>query len=470
MTLPQPHPAAGAGTGTGPAGEHPAPLIGEAEERRSARAGAFSMFVDSYDVYLPALVLPAAMAYFMPEGAPAATRATMTTLMFTVGLLGRPIGSVIFGNISDRIGRKRTTMISGWGFTVCTLLMGLLPGHASLGSGAIAVFATLRLVSGVFLAGGYAAPMPLALEQARPERRGLVGGLIGAGAPGSFLVINALLLVLLNVLPEGGFLSWGWRVPFLLGFVLGLVYLWQYRKVREDADVFAARRAEGRKQPVVELFTTHRALIGSVFLFTCGYWFAAQMSVSFLPTLLVQVLESSPNLSTTSELIAAVLTIVLILVLARLGQRMGRRRLLMTCSLIMATVVAAAFALLALAKDLGMPAWLVVVVYLVAKVTPSAPLGVILTYLNERFPASVRASGYGIGYMFGLILPGLYTFELLWLSKLMPYAYTPIVLIVFGGLLMHVAVRRGPDTNAVTVAAGPQAAPRAVSVTAEGAR
>ncbi|GHH78102.1 MFS transporter [Streptomyces sulfonofaciens] len=448
----------------------PSPVVGPAEERRSARAGAFSMFVDSFDVYLPALVLPAAMGYFMPEGSPAATRATMTTLMFTVGLLGRPIGSVIFGNVSDRIGRKRTTMISGWGFTICTLLMGLLPGHAALGYGAIAVFATLRLISGVFLAGGYAAPMPLALEQARPERRGWVGGLIGAGAPASFLVINALLLVMLNVVPEDGFLSWGWRLPFLLGFVMGLVYLWHYRAVQEDAAVFEARRSQGRRQPVVELFTTHRALIGSVFLFTCGYWFAAQMSVSFLPTLLVQVLGSSADLSTTAELIASVLTIALILVLARLGQRIGRRRLLMTCSLVMAFVVAAAFALLALAPRTGMPPWLVVLVYLVAKVTPSAPLGVILTYLNERFPASVRASGYGIGYMFGLILPGLYTFELLWLSKLMPYAYTPIVLIVFGGLLMHVAVRRGPETNAAAVTAGAKAVPGAAPVTAEGAR
>ncbi|MGW0082162.1 MFS transporter [Streptomyces sp. NPDC003393] len=442
--------------------------VDEADARRSARAGAFSMFIDSFDVYLPALVLPAAMGYFMPDGMPAATRATMTTLMFTVGLLGRPIGSVIFGNVSDRIGRKRTTLISGWGFTISTLLMGLLPGHATWGSGAIVAFAALRLTSGVFLAGGYAAPMPLALEQAGPERRGWVGGLIGAGAPASFLVINSLLLLMLNVVPEDGFLSWGWRLPFLLGFLLGLVYLWSYRRVREDSEMFAQRRAEGRRQPVVELFTTHRALILSVFLFTCGYWFATQMSVSFLPTLLVQVLGSSANLSTTAEVIAAVLTIGLILVLARVGQRIGRRRLLMIWSLVMAFVVAGAFLALALGRGGHQPAWLTVVIYLVAKVIPSAPLGVILAYLNERFPASVRASGYGIGYMFGLILPGLYTFELLWLSKIMPYQYTPIVLIVFGGLLMHVAVRRGPETNPVTAPAGAGAAGTATPLTVEG--
>lgn len=425
----------------------PSTVITEADERRSARGGAFSMFVDSFDVYLPALVLPAAMAYFMPANLSPTIRATFTTLLFTVGLLARPIGSVIFGNLSDRIGRKPVTMISGWGFTIVTLLIGLLPGFAAWNYGAIAVFAVLRLIGGIFLAGGYAAPMPLALEQAKPARRGRVGGLIGVGAPGSFLVINLLLLGLLDVLPHGGFLAWGWRIPFFLGFVLGLVYLWHYRGVKEDDSVFRRRRT-GR-QPVAELFTTHRALFFSVFLFTCGYWFATQMSVSFLPTLLVQVLDQSPRLSSTVEIISSVLTIVLILVLAAVGQRIGRRTLLMRWALVLTFVVGGAFAVLAVAARAGAPAWLIGLIAVVAKVLPSAPLGVILVYLNERFPASVRASGYGIGYMFGLILPGLYTFWLLALSSIMPYEFTPIALIVFGGLLMFEAVRRGPETNDV---------------------
>jgi MFS family permease len=423
--------------------------ITEADERRSARGGAFSMFVDSFDVYLPALVLPAAMAYFMPADLPTPLRATMTTVLFTVGLLGRPIGSVVFGNLSDRIGRKRVTMISGWGFTVVTLLMGLMPGYPQWGYAAIVAFALLRLIGGVFLAGGYAAPIPLALEQAPVSRRGFVGGLIGIGAPASFLVMNALLLGVLEGVPHDSFLTWGWRIPFFLGVVLGLVYLWHYRKVVEDDSVYAERRSETRRQPVVELFTEHRALITSVFLFTCGYWFATQMSVSFLPTLLVQVLGRSAELSSTVEIISSVVTIAMILVLAAIGQRIGRRALLMRWALVMTFVVAAAFLLLALTGQGGAPDWVVGLLYVIAKVIPSAPLGVILVYLNERFPASVRASGYGIGYMFGLVLPGLYSIWLLALSTIMPYEYGPIVLIVGGGLLMFAAVRKGPETNPV---------------------
>ncbi len=404
------------------------------------------MFVDSFDVYLPALVLPAAMAYFMPADLPPEIRATFTTLLFTVGLIGRPIGSVIFGNLSDRIGRKPVTMISGWGFTIITLLIGLLPGYGSWGYGAIVVFAVLRLIGGIFLAGGYAAPISLAFEQARPSRRGRVVGLIAVGAPGSFLVINLLLLGLLDVVPRSGFLGWGWRIPFFLGFVLGLVYLWHYRRVVEDESFFAERRT--RRQPVLELFTTHRALIFSVFLFTCGYWFATQMSVSFLPTLLVQVLNQSPQLSSTVEIISSTCGIFLIMVLAAVSQRIGRRTLLMRWALVLTFVVGGAFVLMVVAARADAPVWLIGLIAVVAKVLPTAPLGVILVYLNERFPASVRASGYGIGYMFGLILPGLYTVWLLALSSFMPYAFTPVVLIVFGGLLMFVAVRQGPETNA----------------------
>lgn len=426
--------------------------ITEADERRSALAGSLSMFVDSFDVYLPALVLPAAIAYFEPADLPSTIKATLTTVLFTVGLLGRPIGSVIFGNLSDRIGRKRVTMLSGWGFTIVSLLMGVMPGYAAWGYGAIAVFAALRLIGGIFLAGGYAAPMPLALEQARPARRGFVGGLIGIGAPGSFLLINLLLLGLLNWIPKAGFVTWGWRIPFFVGVALGVVYLWHYRGVVEDDSVYVERRQTKRRQPVVELFTEHRKLILSVFVFTCGYWFATQLSVSFLPTLLVQVLHQSAKLSSTVGIVAAALTVVMVLVLAAVGQRIGRRALLSRWAIVMTVVVGGSFLLLALSPRIGMPPWLVGVVAVVANVTPSAPLGVILAYLNERFPASVRASGYGIGYMFGLILPGLYTVWLLALSSIMPYEFGPIVLVVFGGIVMYTAVRRGPETNEVSVA------------------
>jgi MFS family permease len=421
--------------------------ITEADERRSTRGGAISMFVDSFDVYLPAFVLPAAMGYFLPPGLPVEARATFTTLLFTIGLLARPIGSVIFGNLSDRIGRKRVTMISGWGFTIITLVMGLLPGYQFMGYGAITLFAILRLVGGIFLAGGYSAPIPLALEQAKPERRGRIGGLIGMGAPASVLGVNLLIFVLLESFSHDGFLTWGWRIPFIVGFGLGVAYLMHYRKVVEDESVYEQRRASGSKQPVVELFTTHRALIFSVFLFTCGYWFTAQMSVSFLPTLLVQVLDVSPQLTTAVEMVSSVVTIAAILGMAVLGQRIGRRKLLMRAALVITVAVSGSFLLLAVTVPAGAPAWFIVLLGVIAKATPSAPLGVILVYLNERFPASVRASGYGIGYMFGLILPGLYTFWLLGLSALMPYEYGPIVLVLIGGVLMFFAVRRGPETN-----------------------
>ena len=124
------------------------PVITETDERRSARGGAFSMFVDSFDVYLPALVLPAAMVYFVPAEMPTPVKATVTTALFTVGLLGRPIGSVIFGNLSDRVGRRPITLLSGWGFTICTLLMALLPGYGAWGFGAVWAFAGLRLIAG----------------------------------------------------------------------------------------------------------------------------------------------------------------------------------------------------------------------------------------------------------------------------------------------------------------------------------
>jgi MFS family permease len=126
--------------------------------RRSILGGVITLFIDSYDIYLPALVLPAALGYFEPANMSDTTRATLDTLVFTVTLLGRPIGGPIFGHLSDRIGRKRLALIAGSGFTLMVTLMGCLPGYGSWGYGSIAALIALRLIGGIFPGGAYAGP------------------------------------------------------------------------------------------------------------------------------------------------------------------------------------------------------------------------------------------------------------------------------------------------------------------------
>ena len=101
--------------------------------RTSILGGVVTLFIDSYDIYLPALVLPAALSLLPAELDVVDEKATIDTIIFTITLLGRPIGGPIFGNLADRIGRKRVAMITGTAFTIITGLIACLPGFKQWG-------------------------------------------------------------------------------------------------------------------------------------------------------------------------------------------------------------------------------------------------------------------------------------------------------------------------------------------------
>ncbi|MEA2136669.1 MAG: hypothetical protein QOC68_4579, partial [Solirubrobacteraceae bacterium] len=124
-----------------------------ANRRRALIGGIVGYFVDQFDIYLPVIVLAPAMSYFVPKGLNAGTAAIVAAFVFTATLLGRPVGAAIFGVIADRTGRRKATIIAIIGIVVTTLLIGLLPGYASVGLWGIGLLILLRLVDGIFLGG-----------------------------------------------------------------------------------------------------------------------------------------------------------------------------------------------------------------------------------------------------------------------------------------------------------------------------
>jgi MFS family permease len=128
--------------------------------RRAVRAAYFGFFVDMFEVYLPIAVLAPALEYFIPAGLSAATKATIFAVVFAISLMGRLLGSLVFGHFGDRIGRRRITLISVAGFAVATLLIAALPGYAMWGGASIAALLALRFVDGIFVGGEYTAANP----------------------------------------------------------------------------------------------------------------------------------------------------------------------------------------------------------------------------------------------------------------------------------------------------------------------
>jgi MFS family permease len=423
------------------------------EVKRSIIGGIVSMFLDTWDVYLPALILPAAMGYFMPKSMPAAMMVTLTTMIFAVSLLARPLGSAIFGNLADKIGRKKVAMTAASGFTIMTLLMAIIPGYEQWGYMSVGSLIFLRLIAGIFLGGGYAAPIPLALERSPQHLRGLVSGTIAAAAPACFVVMSGVQLVILTLISREEYTAWGWRIPFFIGVLLGIAYLIYYSRIPELSKQHLSRGKTAQKQPIFELFKdpASRKTLGQVFLMTSGYWVAAQMGVSFMPGLYVGYLHLSPTWFSSYEVISSFTTMFAIITLAYLSQKYGRRTMMMFCGFGMAVIMSLAFfGGVELIKANG-GYFEILVAVIVLKAMCSGPLGVMICYLNERFPTRMRSSGYSVAYSFGLIIPGFYSVYLLWLSRFIPYEHTALIFMVVGGVFTLFAAWLGPETKDVNL-------------------
>jgi metabolite-proton symporter len=229
-----------------------------ARRRPSTRRLAIATFtgtaIEFYDFYLygtaAALVFP---KIFFPELDPVAgTLASLST--FGVAFLARPLGAAYFGHRGDRVGRRATLVVTLAVSGLATAAVGLLPSYAVLGVLAPVLLTVLRFVQGFGLGGEWAGSALLAVEHAPAGRRGRYVVFTQAGPAAGFVLANGAFLLLDQVMADGSFERWGWRLPFLASLILIGVGLYVRMRLAETplfADV--ARRRLLARVPTVEL-------------------------------------------------------------------------------------------------------------------------------------------------------------------------------------------------------------------------
>lgn len=209
-----------------------------------------------------ALVLP---KLFFPSDDPF-TGTLLAFSTYAVGYLSRPVGGIIFGRLGDRIGRKRVLVMTLLLIGIATFAIGLLPTYASAGVLAPVILVVLRFAQGVGVGGEWGGAVLLSSEFGDPRRRGFWSSAAQIGPPAGNLMANGVLAVLTAVLSDASFLSWGWRVAFLLSAVLVGFGLW-IRLRLEDTPVFKAIQARGDRPdaPISELLRTEsRGLVAAI--------------------------------------------------------------------------------------------------------------------------------------------------------------------------------------------------------------
>jgi MFS family permease len=185
-----------------------------------------------------------------------------------------------------------------------------------------------------------------------------------------------------------------------------------------------------------------------VLLMMTGFWLTQNIITIFLPTgLLVNTLHLSGMQVTGTLLIAYSVLFFSYIASGMIGQKIGRRRFFLTLGPIIATLGAGIMYVLANVPGLSLPVIMTLVCLLSVLVT--APWGVIVTYINERFVTDVRATGFGVGFSLSVIIPSFYAFYMAWLGQLMPFTMTPSVLLCVGGVIATIGAYMGPETKDV---------------------
>ena len=419
--------------------------------KHAIRGAWFGFFVDMFDIYLPIVVLAPALIYFVAPEMGTVEKSVVSGSIFAATLLGRPIGSVIFGHFADSIGRRRTTIISVTGFGVVTLLMALLPGYQQWGIAAVILLIFLRLVDGVFLGGEYTSANPLAMEYSPKEKRGFYSALVMSGYPLAFAAISAITTVLLLFIPaddiNSPYVQWGWRIPFVIGALLAFALVFYYVRFVDESELF--EEGGGAQAPLRQLFTERENLMSflQVFVLMTGFWLTLQTVAAILPGLLASPVGLSKTNTTITLVIANVVLVGGYIASGVISQRVGRRPFLIVFGLVAAVVGTFLYWLLLSAP----PQSLLLVITLATIVTllVVSCWGLITAYINERFHTGIRASAFGIGYSLAVILPSLYAYYQAGLAAFMPFEYTVLVLLVIGALLIVAGAAWGPETKDV---------------------
>ena len=379
-------------------------------QRRALVAGSVGNFIEWYEFavygFLATLI---AQNFFQLRGTSALSSLILTYASFAIAFFFRPLGAVIFGRIGDRIGRKPTLIAVLLLMTLATTLIGLAPTSAALGIAAPLILTGLRILQGLFAGGEYGGAVALMTESAPPGKRGLYGAWQSFTVALGLLAGAGVVALLSGLLSPDAMLAWGWRVPFLLALPLGLIALWLRLRMAETPSFIQQRQQPRPQASAAQTLKIILLAIARVML-----WSAAGYTwLVIMPSYLQAALHTGFSQALLSAVISNLGFAAAILPAGWLSDKIGRRRVMVTASVLLLLL---AFPLLNLLQADATSTALRALVVFIAGGIVGMLAGPGPAMLAEMFPTHVRYTGLGLAYSLsnaifsgcaGLIITGL---------------------------------------------------------------
>ena len=369
------------------------------EMRRILTSSFVGSAIEFYDfiLYATASSIVFANLFFAGLGPGLSLFASFSTL--AAGYLARPLGGVIFGHFGDKVGRKKALIVSMVMMGTVTVVIGLMPPTASIGMIAPASLFTLRIIQGIAVGGEWGGAALMALEHAPKARRGLAAAFANAGGPAG-AILATLILSLTATLTGENFVTWGWRLPFLLSAVLIVVGLIIRLKVSETpAFQQLEEESEERKVPLLTVFKNYKRQVFIALFATMTIYVTQGLTTVWGVSVAVAAGEDKSDVLNWKA-VGALTTLIVTFIVARLSDRIGRKRSLIGAHVV-AAVLAVPIVLLIVSGELNQYAAAII---LGNGIVQGLCYGPIAAYVSELFPPAVRYTGASVGYQLAAAL------------------------------------------------------------------
>ncbi|OHV09352.1 MFS transporter [Kushneria phosphatilytica] len=367
--------------------------------RKAVVAAAFGNVLEWYDFAVYGFLATTIGHHFFPSDSEAA--ALMATFaVFGVGFVVRPLGGIVIGWVADRRGRKQALLLTLFSMAVSTTAIGLIPSAATIGLWAPVLLLLARLVQGFSTGGEWGGSTAFMVEWAPGHRRGFFGSFQQSSVALGLLLGSGVIALLGSLLSDAVMSDWGWRIPFLMGAILGPVGLYIRRDI-DETPAYEAARAE-QHDVTEEGAGQSMQRAARAFAFTTLWTVAYYVMLAYMPTFLQQHAGLTGTQSLWSNTIGLCVLVVAAPLMGALSDRWGRRTLLLSSCVAFFLLAWPLFVWVTGARTLG----LAIVVQCLFAVMIAMFSGPGPAAIAEMFPTRSRSLWMSTGYSLAVAVFG----------------------------------------------------------------